>query len=90
MFGEKKSQLCEKYHSYCETLSWIDNVIGFFFCFMCRYAAPNRSSHEKGRFNRILEENLKKDKWKLGLGRRWWFQHDNDPNHKAKVVTMVE
>ena len=29
---------------------------------------------------------MKKDAQKLGLGRRWWLQHDNDPKHKAKVV----
>ena len=37
--------------------------------------------------NKIFKENLKKDENKLGLGRRWWFQRDNDPRHKAKVVT---
>ena len=42
----------------------------------------------KGNYNKILEENLKKDARKLGLGRRWWwFLHDNDPKHKAKGVT---
>ena len=37
----------------------------------------------------IFEENLKHDARKLELGRRWWFQHDNDPKHKAKVVTEL-
>ena len=30
-------------------------------------------------YNKILEENLKKDAWKLGLGQRCWFQYNNDP-----------
>ena len=36
---------------------------------------------------KIIEENLKKDARKLGLGRKWWFQLDNDSKNKAKVVT---
>ena len=34
----------------------------------------------------ILEENLKRDAPKHGLG-LLWFQHNNDPKHKAKVAT---
>ena len=37
------------------------------------------------RMKGILDKNMK-DAQKHGLGRRW-FQHDNDPKHKAKVVT---
>lgn len=37
-------------------------------------------------YNTICEENLKEDERMLGLGRRWWFQHDRDPKHKANVV----
>ena len=35
----------------------------------------------------ILEENLKTSARSLGLGRRWFFQHDNDPKHKSKSTT---
>ena len=38
-------------------------------------------------YKEILEENVKKGAQNLELGRRWWFQHDNDPKHKAKLVT---
>ena len=44
-------------------------------------------SMKKEDYKKILEENLKKNGRNLGLGRRWWFQHDNDPKHKAKLVT---
>ena len=35
----------------------------------------------------ILQTYLKEDARKLGLGRRWTFQHDRDPKHTAKIVT---
>lgn len=35
----------------------------------------------------ILEKYVKRDARNLGLGRRWWFQQDNDPKHTAKLVT---
>jgi transposase len=35
----------------------------------------------------ILETYLKKDAVKLGLGRRWTFQHDRDLKYTAKIVT---
>ena len=42
---------------------------------------------EKEDYKEILEKNMKQDARNLALGRRWWFQHDNDPKHKAKLVT---
>ena len=33
----------------------------------------------KENYNKIMDENLNKRARKLGLGQRWWFQHDNDP-----------
>ena len=36
---------------------------------------------------RILDENLKPSALSLGLGRRWAFQHDNDPKHTSKATT---
>ena len=42
---------------------------------------------KKEDYKKILDDNLKKDARKLGLGRRWLFQHDNDPKHKSKLVT---
>lgn len=35
----------------------------------------------------ILDENLKTSAQRLGLGRRWVFQQDNDPKHKSKSTT---
>lgn len=35
----------------------------------------------------ILQSYSKQDARKLGLGRRWTFQHDRDPKHTAKIVT---
>ena len=34
----------------------------------------------------ILQGNLKQSARKLNLGRRWTFQHDNDPKHTSKLV----
>ena len=34
----------------------------------------------------LLQENLMKSVRKLGLEKRFVFQHDNDPNHTAEVV----
>ena len=42
---------------------------------------------KKEDYKKILDDNLKKDARELGLGRRWLFQHDNDPKHKSKLVT---
>ena len=42
---------------------------------------------EKEDYREILQNYLKKDARDLGLGRRWWFQHDNDSKHKSKLVT---
>ena len=36
---------------------------------------------------KIPQKKFKKDALKLRLGQRSWLQHDNDPKHKAKVVT---
>ena len=41
----------------------------------------------KDDYNQIFEETFKKDARQLRLGWRCWFQHDNEPKHKAKVVT---
>ena len=35
---------------------------------------------------KILKENLKQSAAKLGLGRRFVFQHDNDPKHTSLLV----
>ena len=40
-----------------------------------------RECHE-----RILQENLKHCAVKMGLGRRFIFQHDNDPKHTSLLV----
>lgn len=34
----------------------------------------------------ILQHSLKSSAWRLGLGRSWVFQQDNDPKHTSKVV----
>ncbi|CAK9818687.1 Transposable element Tc1 transposase [Anthophora plagiata] len=36
----------------------------------------------------ILKNNLKKSAEKLGLGRDFYFQSDNDPKHTAHIVRM--
>lgn len=41
---------------------------------------------DKWKYLTILKENLKQSAEKLGLGRDWVFQQDNDPKHTAIVV----
>lgn len=38
-------------------------------------------------YREILDNNLLKSVQKLGLSHDWVFQHDNDPKHRAAVVT---
>ena len=35
----------------------------------------------------ILQKNLRQSAKKLKMGNAWWFQHDNDPKHTARIVT---
>ena len=35
----------------------------------------------------ILQNNLRQLAKKLKMDNAWWFQHDNDPNHTARIVT---
>ena len=37
---------------------------------------------KKQDYKEILEENVNKDARNFELGRRLWFQHDNDPKHQ--------
>ena len=37
------------------------------------------------KYRRILNENLLKSAMNLKLGRRFTFQQENDPKHKAKA-----
>ncbi|KAK3517093.1 hypothetical protein QTP86_004153, partial [Hemibagrus guttatus] len=41
---------------------------------------------KKEQYIKILNNNIRQSAEKLGLGHQWTFQHDNDPNHTAKVV----
>uniref|UniRef100_A0A3B1IFP7 Transposase Tc1-like domain-containing protein n=1 Tax=Astyanax mexicanus TaxID=7994 RepID=A0A3B1IFP7_ASTMX len=41
---------------------------------------------KKEDYLQILQENLKPSARRLGLGRSWVFQQDNDPKHTSKVV----
>uniref|UniRef100_A0A8D0AMX6 Tc1-like transposase DDE domain-containing protein n=1 Tax=Sander lucioperca TaxID=283035 RepID=A0A8D0AMX6_SANLU len=40
------------------------------------------------KYCQILEENLLFSARKLSMGRRFAFQHDNDPKHTAKLTTQ--
>ena len=35
----------------------------------------------------ILQKNLLQSAKKLNMAKDWWFQHDNDPKHTARIVT---
>lgn len=41
---------------------------------------------KKEQYEKILKENLKQSALKMGLGRRFIFQHDNDPKHTSLLV----
>ena len=41
---------------------------------------------KKEQYENILKENLKQSALKMGLGRRFIFQHDNDPKHTSLLV----
>ena len=38
------------------------------------------------KYRRILDEDLLESAMNLKLGRRFTFQHDDDPKHKAKAT----
>jgi len=38
-------------------------------------------------YKQILTENIKQSAKSLKLGRRWMFQHNNDPKHTSHLVT---
>ena len=40
------------------------------------------------KYHQILEENLLPSARKLSMGRRFTFQHDNDPKHTAELSTQ--
>uniref|UniRef100_A0A9J8BDU2 Transposase Tc1-like domain-containing protein n=1 Tax=Cyprinus carpio carpio TaxID=630221 RepID=A0A9J8BDU2_CYPCA len=40
------------------------------------------------KYRQILEKNLLPSARKLSIGRRFTFQHDNEPKHKAKLTTQ--
>ena len=35
----------------------------------------------------ILQKNLSQSAKKLNMAKDWWFQHDSDPKHTARIVT---
>ena len=35
----------------------------------------------------ILQKNLSESAKKLNMAKDWWFQHDNDPKHTARIAT---
>ena len=35
----------------------------------------------------ILQKNMLQSAKKLNMAKDWWFQHDNDPKHTARIVT---
>ena len=35
----------------------------------------------------ILQKNMLQSAKKLNMAKEWWFQHDNDPKHTARIVT---
>lgn len=41
---------------------------------------------KKEQYEKILNENLKQSAVRMGLGRRFVFQHDNDPKHTSLLV----
>ena len=41
---------------------------------------------EGTKYRRILDENLLDSAMNLNLGRRFTFQEDNDPKHKAQAT----
>lgn len=41
---------------------------------------------KKEEYEKILKENLKQSEAKLGVGRRFVFQHDDDPKHTSLLV----
>ena len=44
------------------------------------------STMKKEQYIKILNNNIRQSAEKLGLGRQWTFQHENNPKHTAKVV----
>ena len=76
-----------RYNCLAITWRWISDVVGLLCCIWYGCDPPYSRNHEKRRLPRNTSKHLKKDARDLGLGRRWWFQHDNDPKHKSKLVT---
>ncbi|KAK3530048.1 hypothetical protein QTP86_010336 [Hemibagrus guttatus] len=66
----------------------LDKEEDFWSSVLCRWTRePNHSKrHHDIKYIKILNNNIRQSAEKLGLAHQWTFQHDNDPNHTAKVV----
>ena len=70
------SASAKEHHPYCEAWWWQHHVLGMFL--ISRVLGTCQDRRENG-LSKILEDNMLTSARKLKLGRKFTFQHDDDP-----------
>ena len=79
-----------QHHPNCQAWRWQHYVMGLFSSARTGKFVRREGTMDGAKYRRILDENLFEPAMNLKLGRRFTFQEDNDPKHKAKATRVAE